>query len=404
MSPRSWAISCPSVPMPGRPSTGRRRRSARSTHCSRTGRSGRWSRATPARAGHRRGDSRRWCRARPATGRGRHRAPARGPAGRASGQRRRARGLLSRSDRRSSATSPGKVNGRATSVKGRACGNGSTTSRNGDGCSSSLRTAVTTRRRRARVTATWKSRVSSCAPGRGPPAGHRRDVPPPVTRSTRLVDPAASRAGRVGRRPPRPATTTRSHLEAGAGRRCHQRHRLPPALAPRGCTPATSCPATWLQEVGGRSPAASRRSGRGVDRASTSMVAVRSRRHGRRRALRRARGRRARWRSTSATAPPRPPRRRAGRRPRPRAPGGRGGQHGLGTDPVQREGFQRRLGQRRVTLGGPAVVELEPPQRAPQPPQPHQASAPPTGEVSTSTTSAGSSWSATTSSRHPRAG
>ena len=47
------------------------------------------------------------------------------------------------------------------------------------------------------------------------------------------------------------------------------------------------------------------------------------------------------------------------------------GRAGLRSEPPEREGGEHRLGEQHVAGSAPAVVELEAPQRPPQPPQQH---------------------------------
>ena len=50
---------------------------------------------------------------------------------------------------------------------------------------------------------------------------------------------------------------------------------------------------------------------------------------------------------------------------------GPAGGAGLGPEPAEREGGEHRLGEQHVAGAPPAVVELEAPQRPPQPAQQH---------------------------------
>ncbi len=300
------------------------------------------------------------------------------------------------SSRRSSATSPGRVSGRATSVNARGCGSGSTTSRNGEGCSSSLRTAVTTSRSRARVTATWNSRVSSC---RTCARAARGSSPRPVTTSTRSVEPSSEpRSRRSGHTPScTPATTTRSHSRPAQAAGVTRATDSPAGARATRVSPATSWPSTWSRKSAGEAPGS-----RSTNRAAASnRPSTASRSRSARPPPGPATERGVAPGAGEAAGAPHPPEHDLdplavaqgvdGRGQHPVRPAG-GGR--LGTDPVERRTARAPPRRAARRWGGhlPSSSSRRRSDRRNR--RSSTASAPPTGEVSTSTTSAGSSCSA----------
>ena len=253
-------------------------------------------------------------------------------------------------------------------MNGRACGSGSTTSRNGEGCSSSLRTAVTTSRSLARVTATWNSRVSSC---RTCARAARESPPRPVTASTRSAEPSSEpRSRRSGHTPScTPATTTRSHSSPAEAAGVTRATDSPAGARGTSVSPATSWPRTESTKSAAEAPGS-----RSTKRAAASKrpsTASRSRsarppagppasaasRHGPARPLA------LHIRHSTASTPS----------PSRRAPSGRGEdpvhpprRSRLGPEPAEGERLEHRLGEEHVAGPAPALVELEAPQRPTQ--------------------------------------